>query len=116
MADGVAGAIPDSFGTAENLKVFDVKLNSLTAFPSAWTNASYNAINTSYSNIRASFNNISVSAKLFSQNARHRTERQCDWLAMIAESMGKILTGSDAQSAHQPLIEGFVSKQPLTQL
>lgn len=55
------GAIPDSFGTAENLKVFDVKLNSFTSFPSAWTNSSYNAINSSYSNIRASFNNISVS-------------------------------------------------------
>ena len=59
-----AGAIPDSFGTAENLKVFDVKLNNFTAFPSAWTNASYNSINSSYSNIRASFNSISVSPQL----------------------------------------------------
>ena len=64
----VAGAIPDSFGTADNLKVFDVKLNNLTAFPSAWTNASYNAINSSYSNIRASFNNISVRPQLLNRS------------------------------------------------
>ena len=54
------GAIPDSFGTAPNLATFDVKGNSLTKLPSAWTNASYNAVNSSLVNIRASFNNISV--------------------------------------------------------
>ena len=56
-----AGSIPDSFGTARNLQIIDVKQNQLTGLPSAWTNSSYNASASSWVRIRASLNQISVS-------------------------------------------------------
>ena len=56
----MTGPIPDTFGTANNLQLFDAKQNQLTAWPAAWADPNFNATNSSWINIRASLNQIFV--------------------------------------------------------
>lgn len=57
----VIGAIPDGFGTNQNLQTFDVRNNALTALPSAWTDPNFVPQRSSLSYVWFLFNNLTVS-------------------------------------------------------